>query len=100
MAASFHAVDTTMIAPTLANIVGIKAPNDLDGTCFDFEYPDAPRCRALEVPRKTESTRIYEGQVLTLNATGGSLCRSRGGSISVDPGRVLLTDELVAIGSS
>ena len=38
-------VDTTMIAPTLANIIGIKAPDDLDGTCFDLGYPDAPRCR-------------------------------------------------------
>jgi len=38
-------VDTTMIAPTLANIIGVKAPDDLDGTCFDLGYPGAPSCR-------------------------------------------------------
>jgi predicted AlkP superfamily pyrophosphatase or phosphodiesterase len=38
-------VDTTMIAPTLANIIGVKAPDDLDGSCFDLGYPDAPSCK-------------------------------------------------------
>jgi hypothetical protein len=37
-------VDTTMIAPTLANIVGVKPPADLDGTCFDLGFPGAPKC--------------------------------------------------------
>lgn len=37
-------VDTTSIAPTLANIVGIKAPADLDGPCLDLGYPGAPDC--------------------------------------------------------
>ncbi len=38
-------VDTTMIAPTLANIIEVKPPPDLDGTCFDLGFPGAPRCR-------------------------------------------------------
>jgi arylsulfatase A-like enzyme len=38
-------VDTTMIAPTLANIIGVKAPDDLDGNCFDLGYPGAPSCK-------------------------------------------------------
>jgi arylsulfatase A-like enzyme len=37
-------VDTTMIAPTLANIIDVKAPADLDGTCFDLGFPGAPKC--------------------------------------------------------
>jgi predicted AlkP superfamily pyrophosphatase or phosphodiesterase len=37
-------VDTTMIAPTLANIIDVKAPTDLDGTCFDLGFPGAPKC--------------------------------------------------------
>ncbi len=36
--------DTTSIAPTLANIIGIKAPADLDGPCFDVGYPGAAAC--------------------------------------------------------
>jgi len=31
-------VDTTSIAPTLANLAGIKAPADLDGRCIDIGY--------------------------------------------------------------
>jgi predicted AlkP superfamily pyrophosphatase or phosphodiesterase len=38
-------VDTTMIAPTLANIIDVKAPADLDGTCFDLGFPGALKCR-------------------------------------------------------
>jgi predicted AlkP superfamily pyrophosphatase or phosphodiesterase len=37
-------VDTTSIAPTLANIMGVKAPDDLDGACLDIGYPGAPAC--------------------------------------------------------
>jgi predicted AlkP superfamily pyrophosphatase or phosphodiesterase len=37
-------VDTTMIAPTLANIIDAKPPADLDGTCFDLGFPGAPKC--------------------------------------------------------
>jgi len=37
-------VDTTAIAPTLANIIGVKPPNDLDGICLDLGYPGAPKC--------------------------------------------------------
>jgi predicted AlkP superfamily pyrophosphatase or phosphodiesterase len=36
--------DTTIIAPTLANIMGISAPSDLDGACIDIGYPDASAC--------------------------------------------------------
>jgi predicted AlkP superfamily pyrophosphatase or phosphodiesterase len=35
---------TTSIAPTLANIAGISAPGDLDGTCVDVDYPGSPAC--------------------------------------------------------
>jgi predicted AlkP superfamily pyrophosphatase or phosphodiesterase len=38
-------IDTTAIAPTLANVVGVKAPGDLDGTCMDIGYPGAPNCK-------------------------------------------------------
>jgi arylsulfatase A-like enzyme len=38
-------VDTTMIAPTLANIIDVTAPADIDGTCFDLGFPGAPKCR-------------------------------------------------------
>jgi predicted AlkP superfamily pyrophosphatase or phosphodiesterase len=38
-------IDTTAIAPTLANIVGVKTPGDLDGTCMDIGYPGAPNCK-------------------------------------------------------
>jgi predicted AlkP superfamily pyrophosphatase or phosphodiesterase len=38
-------VDTTMIAPTLANIIDAKPPADLDGTCFDLGFPGAPKCK-------------------------------------------------------
>jgi predicted AlkP superfamily pyrophosphatase or phosphodiesterase len=38
-------VDTTMIAPTLANIIDVKPPADLDGACFDLGFPAAPNCR-------------------------------------------------------
>jgi predicted AlkP superfamily pyrophosphatase or phosphodiesterase len=37
-------IDTTAIAPTLANVVGLKAPGDLDGICMDIGYPGAPNC--------------------------------------------------------
>jgi arylsulfatase A-like enzyme len=37
-------VDTTMIAPTLANIMGTKPPANLDGACFDLGFPGAPKC--------------------------------------------------------
>jgi hypothetical protein len=37
-------VDTTAIAPTLANVVGVKTPGDLDGACMDIGYPAAPNC--------------------------------------------------------
>lgn len=37
-------VATTSIAPTLANIIGIKTPADLDGVCLDVQYPGAPAC--------------------------------------------------------
>jgi predicted AlkP superfamily pyrophosphatase or phosphodiesterase len=37
-------IDTTMIAPTLANIIGVKTPADLDGTCLDLGYPGMPKC--------------------------------------------------------
>jgi predicted AlkP superfamily pyrophosphatase or phosphodiesterase len=37
-------VDTTMIAPTLANIIDVKPPADLDGACFDLGFPAAPNC--------------------------------------------------------
>ena len=36
-------VDTTSIAPTLANLAGIKAPADLDGRCIDIGYGTACR---------------------------------------------------------
>ena len=35
-------IDTTSIAPTLANIIGVKAPSDLDGPCLDIGWPGAP----------------------------------------------------------
>jgi arylsulfatase A-like enzyme len=38
-------IDTTAIAPTLANVVGVKAPGDLDGTCMNIGYPGAPNCK-------------------------------------------------------
>jgi hypothetical protein len=37
-------VDTTLIAPTLANIMGVRAPADLDGSCLDIGYPGASAC--------------------------------------------------------
>jgi predicted AlkP superfamily pyrophosphatase or phosphodiesterase len=37
-------VDTTMIAPTLANIVQVRPPADVDGTCFDLGFPGALKC--------------------------------------------------------
>ena len=37
-------VDTTMIAPTLANIIDVNPPANLDGTCFDLGFPGALRC--------------------------------------------------------
>lgn len=37
-------VDTTSIAPTLANIAGITPPGDLDGPCLDIGYPGASPC--------------------------------------------------------
>jgi predicted AlkP superfamily pyrophosphatase or phosphodiesterase len=37
-------IDTTSIAPTLANIAGVKAPDDLDGSCLNIGFPDAPGC--------------------------------------------------------
>lgn len=36
-------VDTTSIAPTLANLAGIKPPADLDGQCIDIGYGTACR---------------------------------------------------------
>lgn len=38
-------IATTSIAPTLANIVGVSAPTDLDGSCLDLSYPGAPACK-------------------------------------------------------
>jgi hypothetical protein len=38
-------VATTSIAPTLANIIGLDVPGDLDGSCLDLDYPDAPGCK-------------------------------------------------------
>ena len=37
-------VDTTSIAPTLANVMGVKTPDDLEGPCLDIGYPGAPSC--------------------------------------------------------
>lgn len=37
-------VDTTAIAPTLANVMGVTVPGDLDGACLDIGYPAAPTC--------------------------------------------------------
>lgn len=37
-------IDTTSIAPTLANISRIKPPAGLDGACLDLGYPGAPAC--------------------------------------------------------
>jgi predicted AlkP superfamily pyrophosphatase or phosphodiesterase len=37
--------DTTAIAPTLANIMGVKSPTDLDGQCLDIGYPGALNCQ-------------------------------------------------------
>ena len=37
--------DTTVIAPTLANIMGVRTPDDLDGTCIDLGFAGAPKCR-------------------------------------------------------
>lgn len=37
-------VDTTSIAPTLANIAGVTPPRGLDGYCLDIGYPDASHC--------------------------------------------------------
>ncbi len=37
-------VDTTMIAPTLANIIDVKTPAVLDGRCFDLGFPGASKC--------------------------------------------------------
>jgi predicted AlkP superfamily pyrophosphatase or phosphodiesterase len=36
--------DTTSIAPTLANVIGVKEPGDLDGPCLDIGYPGAAAC--------------------------------------------------------
>jgi len=38
-------VDTTSIAPTLANIMRITTPPDLDGHCLDIGYEGAPLCK-------------------------------------------------------
>jgi predicted AlkP superfamily pyrophosphatase or phosphodiesterase len=38
-------VDTTMIAPTLANIIQVQPPADIDGICFDLGFPGAQRCK-------------------------------------------------------
>jgi arylsulfatase A-like enzyme len=38
-------IATTSIAPTLANAIGVNAPGDLDGSCLDLGYPDAPACK-------------------------------------------------------
>jgi predicted AlkP superfamily pyrophosphatase or phosphodiesterase len=38
-------VDTTMIAPTLANIVQVEPPANIDGTCFDLGFPGASKCK-------------------------------------------------------
>ncbi len=38
-------VATTSIAPTLANVMRVDTPGDLDGTCLDLGYPDTPACR-------------------------------------------------------
>lgn len=38
-------VATTSIAPTLANAIGVKTPGDLDGSCLDLGYPEAPACK-------------------------------------------------------
>jgi predicted AlkP superfamily pyrophosphatase or phosphodiesterase len=37
-------VDTTAIAPTLANVMGVTVPGDLDGSCLDIGHPAAPKC--------------------------------------------------------
>jgi hypothetical protein len=37
-------VDSTMITPTLANIINTKPPAGLDGTRFDLGFPGAPKC--------------------------------------------------------
>ena len=37
-------VDTTAIAPTLASIIGVTVPGDLDGGCLDIGHPAAPKC--------------------------------------------------------
>ncbi len=37
-------VDTTAIAPTLASIIGVTVPSDLDGACLDIGHPAAPKC--------------------------------------------------------
>ena len=38
-------VDTTSIAPTLANIMQMATPPDLDGHCLDIGYEGAPLCK-------------------------------------------------------
>jgi hypothetical protein len=38
-------VDTTMIAPTLANVVRVEPPANIDGTCFDLGFPGAVKCK-------------------------------------------------------
>jgi predicted AlkP superfamily pyrophosphatase or phosphodiesterase len=38
-------VDTTMIAPTLANVVQVQPPANIDGTCFDLGFPGAVKCK-------------------------------------------------------
>jgi len=38
-------VATISIASTLANIIGVPVPSDLDGPCLDLGYPDAPACK-------------------------------------------------------
>jgi hypothetical protein len=53
-------VDTTMIAHTLANIVGTKPPADLHGACFDIGFPGAPSLalRVLLVAWKPGARRV------------------------------------------
>lgn len=38
-------VATTSIAPTLANVMGVDTPGDLDGSCLDLGYADTPECK-------------------------------------------------------
>jgi predicted AlkP superfamily pyrophosphatase or phosphodiesterase len=46
----FFPIDTTDIGPTLAHLIGVKPPADVDGRCLDLGGFDVPACPAEPAP--------------------------------------------------